>query len=128
MATRQDLNECLKSGITVADPRRRRLSGILVTAEVALAVALLTGSGLMIRTFLNLTKEDPGFKPEHAVAVSLALPEMSERRDDESLASYFDEAIRRIRALPGVESVGGVTYLPQPRSGFHDRRSRFITA
>jgi predicted permease len=114
VASRQDLNECLKTGVTAADPRRRRLSGILVAAEVALAVALLTGSGLMIRTFLNLTKEDPGFNPKHAGAVSLTLPPSNRdgRPDHESLASYFDEAIRRIRALPGVESVGGVTYLP----------------
>ncbi len=111
MAARQDLSECLKTGVMAADPRQRRLSRILVAAEVALTVALLTGSGLMIRSYLNLTKEDPGFKPEHAIAVSLALPS-SQRPNYESMASYFDEAIRRIRALPGVESVGGVTYLP----------------
>jgi putative ABC transport system permease protein len=114
VAARQDLIEGLKTGVTSADPRRRRLSSILVAAEVALAVALLTGSGLMIRTFLNLTKEDPGFNPKHAGAVSLSLPQSNEDGppDHERLASYFDEAIRRIRALPGVESVGGVTYLP----------------
>lgn len=111
MAARQDLIECLKTGVVAADPRQRHLSRTLVAVEVALTVALLTGSGLMIRTYLNLTKEDPGFKPEHAIAVSLSLPS-SQRPDHESLASYFDEAIRRIRALPGVESVGGVTYLP----------------
>src|SRR5262245_5654441 len=110
VAARQDLIECLKTGVA-ADPRQRRLSGILIAAEVALTVALLTGSGLMIRSYFNLMKEDPGFKPEHAIAVSLALPS-SQRPDYKSLASYFDEAIRRIRALPGVESVGGVTYLP----------------
>jgi putative ABC transport system permease protein len=58
-----------------------------------------------------LTKEDPGFKSEHAIAVSLSLPS-TRPPDFENLASYFDEAIRRIRAQPGVESVGGVTYLP----------------
>jgi len=114
VAARQDLNECLKTGVTAADPRRRRMSGILVAAEVALAVALLTGSGLMIRTVLNLTKEDPGFNPKNAGAVSLALPPSNRdgRSDHEILASYFDEAIRRIRALPGVESVGAVSYPP----------------
>ena len=119
IAARQDLNECLKTGGAVADPRRRRLSGILVAAEVALAVALLTGSGLMIRTVLNLTNEAPGFDPKHAGAVTLSIPPSNGkdgardgRSDHEILASYFDEAIRRIRALPGVESVGGVAYPP----------------
>ncbi|MGH9767704.1 MAG: FtsX-like permease family protein, partial [Blastocatellia bacterium] len=65
--------------------------------------------GLMIRTVLNLTNESPGFNPKNAGAVTLSLPPSNK---DEILASYFDEAIRRIRALPGVESVGGVTYPP----------------
>ncbi|MGH9755540.1 MAG: ABC transporter permease [Blastocatellia bacterium] len=122
MAARQDLNECLKTGGAVADTRRKRLSGFLVAAEVALAVALLTGSGLMIRTVLNLTNEDPGFNPKHAGAVTLSIPPSNSknskdgsrdgRSDHEILVSYFDEAIRRIRALPGVESVGGVAYPP----------------
>jgi putative ABC transport system permease protein len=114
MAARQDLNECLKTGAAVADPRRRRLSGILVAAEVALAVALLTSSGLMIRTVLNLTNESPGFDPKHAGAVTISIPPSKNdgRPEHESLGSYFDESIRRIRALPGVESVGGVAYPP----------------
>jgi putative ABC transport system permease protein len=122
MAARQDLNECLKTGGAAADPRRRRLSGILVAAEVALAVALLTGSGLMIRTVLKLTSESPGFDPKRAGAVTLSIPSPNNknskdgardgRSDHEILASYFDEAIRRIRALPGVESVGAVSYPP----------------
>jgi putative ABC transport system permease protein len=114
MAARQDLNECLKTGGAVADPSRRRLSRILVAAEVALAVALLTGSGLMIRTVLNLTNESPGFDPKHAGAVTISIPPSKNdgRPEHEMLASFFDEAIRRIRALPGVESVGGVAYPP----------------
>jgi putative ABC transport system permease protein len=114
IAARQDSIKYLKPGVTALDPRRRRVRGILVAAEVALAVALLTGSGLMIRTFLNLTREDPGFNPDHAGAVSLALPQSGKdgRPAYENHASYFGEAIRRIRALPEVESVGGVSYLP----------------
>jgi putative ABC transport system permease protein len=122
MASRQDLNECLKTRGDGADSRRRRVRGILVAGEVALAVALLTGSGLMIRTILNLTNEDPGFDPKYAGAVTLSIPPSNSknskdgsrdgRSDHEILASYFDEAIRRIRALPGVEAVGGVAYPP----------------
>jgi putative ABC transport system permease protein len=113
IASRQDLNEWLKAGAASAtsDPRNRRLSNILIAAEVALAVMLLTISGLMIRTVLNLTKEDPGFKAEHAVAVSLSLSP-SRYPTKESLAAYYDESIRRIEALPGVEAVGGVSYMP----------------
>jgi predicted permease len=113
IASRQDLNEWLKAGVASAtsDPRNRRLSNILIAAEVALAVMLLTISGLMIRTVLNLTKEDPGFRAEHAVAVSLSLSP-SRYPTKESLAAYYDESIRRIEALPGVEAVGGVTYMP----------------
>ncbi len=65
----------------------------------------------MIRTFINLTRGDLGFKTERAIAISLSLPS-TQRQDYESMAAYFDEAILRIRALPGVEAVGGATYLP----------------
>lgn len=119
MAARQNSSECLKTGGAGADPRSRRLSRILVAAEVAMAIALLTGSGLMIRTVLNLTNANPGFDPKHASAITISIPpsnskDSSEdrRSDDENLASYFDETMRRIRALPGVESVGGVAYPP----------------
>src|SRR5262249_49897540 len=109
-----DLNECLKTSGASADPRRRRLNRILVAAEVTLAVALLTGSGLMIRTVLNLTNEDPGFNPKHAVAVTISVPPSKNdgRSEHEILASYFDKAIRRIRAWPGVEWGGGVASPP----------------
>lgn len=112
-ASGQDLNESLKTGSSGAssDPRRRRLSKGLMVAEVALAVVLLAASGLMIRTFLNLTAEDPGFDPRRSIALSLALPP-AEYPDYESVAAYFDQAIDKIESVPGVDTVGGVTYLP----------------
>jgi putative ABC transport system permease protein len=110
MASRQDLNEILKSS-PASDPRRRRLSKSLVVAEVAMAVVLLAASGLMIRTFLNLTDENPGFDTQGAVAVSLALPRPA-YPDYESVASYYKDAVERIEAIPGVERVGAVTYAP----------------
>jgi putative ABC transport system permease protein len=113
IASRLDLNESLKSGSGAAtsDRSRRRLSRILVCSEVALAAVLIIASGLMARTFLNLTKEDPGFNPDRAIAVSLSLPPPHYSRF-ESLASYYDLLFERIKSSPGVESVGGVTYLP----------------
>lgn len=113
LASRQDLIASLKSGVAGAgaDLGRRRLSRALMTGEVALAAALLITSGLMIRTFLNLTREDPGFKTDHALAMTISRPSSSPS-DVASLASYFDEAIRRIKAEPGVEAVGGVRFPP----------------
>jgi putative ABC transport system permease protein len=110
-ASRQDVNESLKAGAAGKTFRRRRLSGTLVAAEVAMAVVLLTASGLMIRTFLNLTNEHPGFNPENALALTLTLPR-SQNADYGSLATFFNEAIGRIKSVPGVEAVGGVGYLP----------------
>jgi putative ABC transport system permease protein len=113
IASRLDLNENLKSGsgATTSDRSRRRLSSVLVCSEVALASVLVVASGLMARTFLNLTNEAPGFNPDRAIALSLSLPPPQYTRF-ESLASYYDPLLRQIEALPGVESVGGVTYLP----------------
>jgi putative ABC transport system permease protein len=113
IASRQDLNEFLKSGSgsTTSDRKRQRLSRILVCSEISLAVMLLVAAGLMVRTFLNLTNEDPGFRPARAMALSLSLPP-SRYSDYEKVASYYDALLREIKALPGVESAGGVTYLP----------------
>jgi putative ABC transport system permease protein len=111
VASRQDVNESLKAGAASTTFRRRRLSGTLVAAEVAMAVVLLTASGLMIRTFLNLTREDPGFEPNNALALTLTLPR-SRQGDHGNIASFFHLAIERIRSVPGVETVGAVAYLP----------------
>lgn len=112
-ASDQNLNESLKTSSLGAssDPRRRRLSKWLMVAEVALAVVLLAASGLMIRTFLNLTREDPGFNPDRAIALSLALTP-AQYPSDESVRIYFDEAVKKIKSVAGVESAGAVTYMP----------------
>ncbi|MFY9609204.1 MAG: ABC transporter permease [Blastocatellia bacterium] len=111
VSARQDVNESLKAGAASTTFRRRRLSATLVAAEVAMAVVLLTAAGLMIRTFLNLTNEDPGFNSKNALALTLTLPR-SQNADYGSAASFFNEAIGRVKSVPGVEAVGGVTYLP----------------
>jgi putative ABC transport system permease protein len=113
LASRQEILGSLKSnaaGVS-ADLGRRRLSRALMTGEVALAAALLIVSGLMIRSFLNLTREDPGFNPDHALAITISLPSAGSEVGAD-LAGYFDEAISRIKAEPGVTAVGGVRFPP----------------
>lgn len=111
IASRTNLNEALKAGERSAtlDPRRRRLGGGLIVAEVALSVVLLVATGLMIRTLLKLAEESPGFDPERAIAISLSPPRGQEGA---AVAAFNQEAVRRLRAVAGVESVGGISFMP----------------
>jgi putative ABC transport system permease protein len=110
---RSSLQETLREtsqGIT--DTRRRRaLRGVLVVAEVSIALVLLIGAGLLIMTFLRLRPSEPGFNPRDRIALNVQLP--SSRFPDESkkLAFVFS-AMDRLRALPGVRGVGAASDLP----------------
>ncbi len=94
-----------------ADSSLRRLRGGLVVVEVSLAVVLLVGSGLLIRSFLALQNEDPGFEAHGRLALSTTLPE-SKYRTDEELRAYGDETVERLAAIPGVESVALTNLIP----------------
>jgi putative ABC transport system permease protein len=110
---RSDLTRDLKDtgrGSTAGRPGVR-LRTILVGAEVALAVMLLAGSGLLIRTFQNLRTIDPGFDPKGAVAISLALGGSEHSRPDLRAQLYVD-ALERIRNVPGVRSASAVNHVP----------------
>ena len=91
--------------------RRNRLRSILVASEFALALMLLIGAGLMIRSFFALRSVDPGFNPHHVLSmvVSVAGSKESEpgRRE-----IFYRQLLDRVRALPGVESAGGINHLP----------------
>jgi hypothetical protein len=78
----------------------------LVVAEVALALVLLVGSGLMIRTFQALRRVDPGFvRPEEVLTVRIAIPEALVA-DTQQAARTHEQIVRRIEQIPGVTSVG----------------------
>jgi predicted permease len=97
---------------------RHRARGVLVVAQVALALVLLVGSGLMIRTFQSLRRVDPGFNSRDALTLRIAIPESQVK--DAIAAIQMEQAIlERIRALPGVTSVGLTTRIPTERGG-HD--------
>ena len=88
-----------------------RMRTVLVVAEVALAVTLLIGAGLLIRSFSKLTSVDPGFSVQPALAFDLSLPES--RYDDEAKQiAFFDQLMPKLKALPGVQDAAAVISLP----------------
>jgi predicted permease len=85
----------------------RRTRQALVVAEIALAVVLLTGAGLLMRSFLRIQSADRGFDSQNVLLLQIDLPD---KYDPPALtAAYFNEALARIRALPGVVAAGAVT-------------------
>jgi putative ABC transport system permease protein len=106
-ATRASLSSALKEGGSAATGARRRgapaARRLLVVAEVALALVLLAGSGLMIRSLAKLLANDPGFDAKHLLTVRLTIPSGGLSRD--SLPGFYTQLLDRLRALPGVTHV-----------------------
>jgi putative ABC transport system permease protein len=88
-----------------------RVRGALVVAELALAVMLLAGAGLLIRSFVKLQAVDPGFRSDQALTFELTLPDARYAQDGPRL-QFFDQLLPRLRALPGVRSASAVLGLP----------------
>ena len=112
-AARFDANEALKETGrgTTGSPRARRARAALVVSEIALALVLLVGAGLMLRSFARLGAVDPGFDPQNLLTMRVQLPARKYREDAQVLA-FFRQATERLAALPGVRSVSVVSYLP----------------
>ena len=88
-----------------------RIRSVLVVGELALALMLLICGGLLIHSFWRLLQVNPGFNPNHAIAASIQLPAKKYRTDDSKIA-FAAEVIKKVSALPGVESVGATDTLP----------------
>jgi putative ABC transport system permease protein len=82
-----------------------------VIAEVALALVLLAGAGLLAKSFLRLQGVDPGFHVENVLTVVVRLP-AAKYQEDQKVVAFFQQAKERIRSLPGVRDIGIVNYLP----------------
>jgi len=107
-----NLNELLKEGgRSGVGQRQRRLRDGLVVVEVALALVLLVGAGLLIRSFWKLQGADPGFNPEHVLTASLSLPN-TRYADAPKVVAFQQQLLERITALPGVQSAGFTSDLP----------------
>lgn len=112
-ASRVDLASALKqagrAGDTSATGRLRRL---LVTAEVALALVLLAGAGLLVRSYARLAGVDPGFAAARLVSARVALPEADYPQGSARVTGFYDALLGRVRALPGVTAAGVVQAVP----------------
>ena len=111
-ASRPDLREHLieSAGTTGSRGARRLLSG-LVVVEVALALVLLVGAGLMTRSFTRLLQVDPGFEPDHVVSAQVFLP-TTRYRERHRLVQFYEDVIGRLRSAPGVTGASAVSALP----------------
>jgi putative ABC transport system permease protein len=96
----------------------RYVRRVLVVAEVALAVVLLVGAGLLIRSFQRLRNVDPGFRTDNLLTMRMVLPS-SKYSKPEQRRAFYDELLRRVDELPGVESAGIISFLPLSFSGMN---------
>ena len=107
-----NLVDSLKEGGRAAGTGRRssRTRSLLVASEFALALILLAGAGLMIRTFAALQAIDPGFNPHHLLTMVVSTAGAKEA--NAGRAAFFQSSLDRVRALPGVTSASAINHLP----------------
>ena len=110
-ASRVRLLESLKEAGKAIVPGRQRLRRLFVLSEVTLAFVLLTGAGLMLRTFLRLLRVDPGFRPQNVLTLAVTLPR-TRYPDDGKRVEFLRRLEQDLSALPGVQAVGSISHLP----------------
>jgi putative ABC transport system permease protein len=119
-ASRFDLNDSLKEGgkNIGGGSRTLRLRNIFVVTQVALALVLLVGAGLFMKSLSRLRSVDPGFNASNLLTIRVSLP--GRKYDtDPKLMDFFNRTLEQMRALPGVQAVGAINTLPfaGPHSG-----------
>jgi putative ABC transport system permease protein len=115
-ASNSELNSSLtESGRATVGLKRSRLSHALVISEIALALLLLVGAGLMLRSSMRLQQVNPGFEGKNLLTLNIALPRQK-YKESQQVNSFFDQLLERVARLPGVESAGGVDPLPMSGS------------
>ena len=117
-ASKPDLNESLKEGARGGTEGRHRnfVRSTLVVAEVVIAMVLLVCAGLLIRSFMRLQQVSPGFNPSNVLTMQLSLPR-AKYGENQQLASFFEQVVQRVQALPGVSSAAVGNNLPMSNEG-----------
>jgi putative ABC transport system permease protein len=112
-AMRLDLTDSLKDGnqSSSSGGARQRFRNALVIVEMALAVVLLTGAGLMLRSLWSLQRVDLGFDPSNVLTMRLSLPQAAYRTPEE-VVGFYQRLLERVRSTPGVRTAGAVRALP----------------
>jgi putative ABC transport system permease protein len=115
--SRPNLNETLQEGgrETHAGAGSRRMRNLLVVSEVALSLVLLTGAGLLVKSFIHLQQVNPGFNSENVLTMRLTLPGYKYAGEGQ-ITAFTTELLRRVKDLPGVDSVAISTALPLSRA------------
>jgi putative ABC transport system permease protein len=118
-ATSSDLSLALHGASRGATPHAgaHRLHNLLVAGEIAISLMLLIGATLLIKSFVQLRNENQGFRMDHTVTSRVSIPREKYVSDDQVFA-FYDRLLENVRALPGVESVGMVSFLPLTGQNF----------
>jgi putative ABC transport system permease protein len=113
-----NLTEVLKEGgrTSTGGVRGQRVRDWLVVAEVAIALILLIGSGLMMRSFVKLQNTDVGIDSKNVLTFRVGLPQ-AQYKDEKVVRRFFDQLIPKLAAIPGVESAGAISSLPTSGEG-----------
>jgi predicted permease len=114
-----DLTSSLKEGGQKGGggAQRNRSRSLFVVLEVAFALVLLIGAGLMIKSFIRLQQVNPGFDPNNILALRISLPE-SKYKEDPQVIAFYQQALERINNLSGVKAVGSTSVLPLQGPGW----------
>ncbi len=117
-ASRLNLNNVLKEGgrDSAAGASSNRLRNIFTVAEVALALILLVCAGLMVRSFINLQKVDPGFDASRVLTMQVQLSS-TKYKEDAQLANFSEQLLERVTTLPGIEAAGLMSDMPLSGGG-----------
>ena len=113
-----DLRETLNEGSrgSTSGPGHRRLRGVLVATEIAFAMLLLIGSGLLLRSFSRLQEVSPGFQPDHLLVADLPVSDKTYAKPEQRF-QFFDRIVDRAKTLPGVRGAGAASFLPVSGGG-----------
>lgn len=109
-ASRVDPRAQLSASPRASSPRRHRLNHTLVAAEVALAVVLVAGTGLLVKSFATVSRVELGFDPERLLTLQISAPDSYPEGPERG--RYFEEVLERVRAVPGVASAAAMNRPP----------------